>query len=143
VRVSQDALTQVREVIEKQYGPKYLPEKPNFFTTKAMGAQEAHEAIRPTDAARSPESLREALTGDQLKLYTLIWQKFVASQMTPEIATVTTATFEHGDAHFVAQGEVEVFDGHMRVFESGKGDRELQSLPTGLQVGATYTPEKI
>jgi DNA topoisomerase I len=143
VRVAQDALTQVREVIEKQFGPKYLPEKPNFYTHKAMGAQEAHEAIRPTDANRTPESLREALTGDQLKLYTLIWQKFVASQMMPEIATVTTATFEHGDAHFVAQGEVEVFDGHMRVFEAGKGERELQSLPTGLQVGATYGPEKI
>jgi len=143
VRVSQDALTEVRDLIAKIYGPKYLPEKPNAFTAKAMGAQEAHEAIRPTDAARTPEKLRDALTGDQLKLYTLIWQKFVASQMMPELSTVTTATFEHGDARFVAQGEVEVFDGHMRAFESGKGERELQALPTGMQVGAPYRPEKV
>jgi DNA topoisomerase-1 len=143
IRVSQDALTQVRELIEKQYGPKYLPEQPNVYTHKAMGAQEAHEAVRPTEASRTPESLRDALTGDQLKLYTLIWQKFVSSQMMPELSTVTTATFEHGDAHFIAQGEVELFDGHMRVFEGGKGERELQALPVGLQVGTTYAPEKV
>ena len=143
VRVSQDALTQVRELIGKAYGPKYLPEKPNFFTAKAMGAQEAHEAIRPTEAARTPDSLREALTGDQLKLYTLIWQKFVSSQMVPQQSTVTTATFAHGGARFVAQGEVEVFDGHMRVFEGGRGERELQALPLGLQVGSSYRPEKV
>jgi len=143
VRVSQDALTQVRELIGREYGPKYLPEKPNFFTAKAMGAQEAHEAIRPTDVSRTPESLGTALTVDQLRLYTLIWQKFVASQMTPEVSTVTTATFEHGDARFVAQGEVELFDGHLRVFEAGKGEREQQALPVGLQVGSTYPPTAI
>ncbi|MFN0007595.1 MAG: type I DNA topoisomerase [Planctomycetota bacterium] len=143
VRVSQDALTSVRELIAKDYGPKYLPEAPNQFTAKAKGAQEAHEAVRPTDVARTPEKLRDALTGDQLKLYTLIWQKFVSSQMMPELSTVTTATFEHGDARFVAQGEVEVFDGHMRVFESGKGERELQALPLGLVVDGQYRPERI
>lgn len=143
VRVSQDALTSVRELITKDYGPKYTPEAPNQFTVKAKGAQEAHEAVRPTDVSRTPEKLRDALTGDQLKLYTLIWQKFVSSQMMPQLSTVTTATFEHGDARFVAQGEVEVFDGHMRVFESGKGERELQALPTGLEVNGQYRPERI
>jgi DNA topoisomerase-1 len=143
IRVSQDALVQVRDLIGEEYGPKYLPESANVFTHKAMGAQEAHEAIRPTDAFRTPEKLREALTGDQLKLYTLIWQKFVSSQMLPALSTVTTATFEHGDAKFVAQGEVELFDGHTRVFDSGKGDREVQALPTGLVVGDSYRPEKI
>jgi DNA topoisomerase-1 len=87
--------------------------------------------------------LKDSLTGDQLKLYTLIWQKFVASQMTPQLSTVTTATFEHGDARFVAQGEVELFDGHLRVFEPSKGDREFQALPTGLEVDGQYKPEKI
>ncbi len=143
VRVSQDALVAVREHVEKQFGPKYLPEKPNAYTSKAMGAQEAHEAIRPTEVSRTPESLASALTGDQLKLYTMIWQKFVSSQMTPQESTVTTATFEHGDAKFVAQGEVEVFDGHMRVFDTGKGDREVQALPTGLQVGTAYAASSI
>jgi DNA topoisomerase-1 len=143
VRVSDDALAQVRDLIGTKYGPKYLPEKPNFFTHKALGAQEAHEAIRPTEASRTPEALLDSLTEDQLKLYRLIWQKFVASQMPPEVSTVTTATFEHGDARFVAQGEVEVFDGHLHVFEAGKGERELQALPLGLQVNVDYRPERI
>ena len=143
VRVSQDALTAVREHIGAQYGPKYVPEKPNLYTSKAMGAQEAHEAIRPTEVSRTPESLQAALTGDQLKLYTLIWQKFVSSQMMPELSTITTATFQHGDATFVSQGEVQVFDGHMRAFDTGKGDREVQALPTGLEVGSNYVPASI
>src|SRR6058998_1338004 len=126
VRVSQDAVAQVRELIGKQYGPKYLPERPNAFTHKAAGAQEAHEAIRPTEVARTPESLRGTLSEDQHRLYGLIWTKFVASQMTPEVSTVTTAVFRHGDARFVAQGEVEVFDGHTRVFKTSSGEREHQ-----------------
>ena len=154
VRVSEDALAQARAVIVKKYGEAYLPEKPNFFTGQAKGAQEAHEAIRPTDAGRTPEALRNALTGDQLKLYTLIWNKFVASQMKPSASTITTAVFQHGDARFVAQGEVQLFDGHLRVFdlaasatattEEKEGEGKLeQSLPKSLELHGKYTPEKI
>src|SRR5687768_9530512 len=93
-RVSQDALVQVRDLIGERYGADYLPDKPNAFTTKAKGAQEAHEAIRPTEVVRTPDKLAGALSPDQLKLYRLIWEKFVASQMKPAVSKVTTATFE-------------------------------------------------
>src|SRR5262249_15654265 len=82
VRVSADALSQLRELIRQRFGPDYLPEKPNFYKSK-KDAQEAHEAIRPTDVARAPEDVRRFLEEDLFKLYQLIWQRFVASQMLP------------------------------------------------------------
>src|ERR1700733_10989384 len=84
VRVSSDALDQVRGHIGGSYGAKYLPEKPNFFKSK-KDAQDAHEAIRPTDAARTPEDVRPFLSDDMFRLYQLIWQRFVASQMVPAV----------------------------------------------------------
>jgi DNA topoisomerase-1 len=158
-RVSDEAVAQARELIGAQYGAPYVPEKPNAFRTKAKSAQEAHEAIRPTEVRRLPEDLKGALTEDQHKLYALIWGKFVASQMTPSRSTVTTATFEHGDAHFVAQGEVELFDGHLRAFSgsapsgtkraeaiaddvAARPDEISQELPP-LQVGQGYRPERL
>lgn len=154
VRVSEDALAQVRDVIGKRFGEAYVPEKPHLYTGKAKGAQEAHEAIRPTDATRTPEALRSALTTDQHKLYTLIWNKFVASQMKPSASTITTAVFQNGDARFVAQGEVQLFDGHLRVFDiqasvggqSEEKDAESkleQSLPKSLALHERYTPSAI
>ena len=89
VRVSNDALEQVREHIGTGYGAKYLPEKPNFFKSK-KDAQEAHEAIRPTDVARTPESVKPYLDDDMFKLYQMIWQRFVASQMVPAVFDQTT-----------------------------------------------------
>ena len=142
IRVSQESIGQARDLIEKDYGPEYLPAKPNTFTTRSKAAQEAHEAIRPTDAARTPEKLKASLTTDQLKLYTLIWQKFVASQMKPATSSITTAVFQHGDARFTSQGEVEVFDGHLRVFNIGRSDREEQVLPA-LKQGQAYAPKSI
>lgn len=143
VRVSDDALSQVRAFVAGQFGGEYVPDKPNAFTTKAKSAQEAHEAIRPTDVTRTPEKLKSALSNDQWKLYQLIWSKFVSSQMKPSLSTITTAVFQHGNARFVAQGEVEVFDGHLRVFSLGKGEREEQRLPATLKLGESYTPQKI
>ncbi len=142
IRVSQESVAQARELIEKDYGPEYVPAKPNVFTTRSKAAQEAHEAIRPTDATRTPEKLAKSLTAEQLKLYKLIWQKFMASQMNPAKANITTAVFQHGDARFTAQGEIEVFDGHLRVFNTGRSDREEQVLPA-LKQGESYTPTKI
>ena len=89
-RVAPEAIAAAREWIGKQLGPKYLPATPNVYKGK-KAAQDAHEAIRPTDAARTPESVARYLTEEQLKLYRLIWQRFVASQMTPAIFDVTTA----------------------------------------------------
>jgi DNA topoisomerase-1 len=142
-RVSNDAIAQARTLIGDRFGEDYVPDKPNTFRTKAKAAQEAHEAIRPTDAAHVPDEIKKALTNDQFKLYSLIWNKFVASQMKPARFMVTTATFEHGDAKFVAQGEVEVFDGHLRVFNTGRSDKDDQRLPTTLREGAGYVPKKL
>ena len=78
------ALTQVRELIGRQFGPQYVPEKPNFFAAGER-AQEAHEAIRPTDVTRRPEDVRDALSDEQFRLYQLIWSRFVACQMPPAV----------------------------------------------------------
>src|SRR5208282_3924856 len=89
VHVSNDALAQVRELIPERFGSNYLPEKPNYYKSK-KDAQEAHEAVRPTDVARAPEDVRKYLPDDVFKLYQLIWQRFVASQMLPAIFDQTT-----------------------------------------------------
>jgi len=142
-RVSNEALEQVRGLIGSDYGDDYLPNKPNAFRTKSAGAQEAHEAIRPTDVSLTPQKIEGSLSKDQFKLYNLIWRKFVASQMMPARFDVTTAVFQHGEARFVAQGEVGVFDGHLRVFTQERSDRDDQRLPVGLNQGQAYTPSKI
>ncbi|HEX2710798.1 MAG TPA: type I DNA topoisomerase [Candidatus Acidoferrales bacterium] len=123
VRVSDDALTQVRELIGSSYGANYLPEKPNFFKSK-KDAQEAHEAIRPTDAARTPEQVRAHLDDDLFKLYQLIWQRFVASQMLPAVFDQTTIDISAGDYTFRASGSVMKFDGYLTVYQAAKEDEE-------------------
>jgi len=152
IRVSPVAIESARSVIASEFGAEYLPDQPNVYRTKSKNAQEAHEAIRPTEAARTPEKLEKVLSSDQFKLYRLIWNKFVSSQMKPAIANVTTAVFQHppldGDskepiARFVAQGEVQVFDGHLRVFGENTDKPEDQRLPTGLVVGRSYLPEHV
>ena len=90
VNVSNDALAQVRELHSaRAYGADYLPEKPNFYKSK-KDAQEAHEAIRPTDVSRTPEDVKPISRRDMFKLYQLIWQRFVASQMVPAVFDQTT-----------------------------------------------------
>ena len=87
--VAAEALAEARQVIGKHFGKEFVPEKPRRFRTKAKAAQEAHEAIRPTLAARRPETVRAHLTQDQYRLYTLIWRRFVASQMAAAILDTT------------------------------------------------------
>ncbi|MBI3670705.1 MAG: type I DNA topoisomerase, partial [Acidobacteria bacterium] len=123
VRVSGDALAQVRELIGGSYGPDYLPEKPNFYKSK-KDAQEAHEAIRPTDAARTPDSVRQYLDDDLFKLYQLIWQRFVGSQMVPAVFDQTTIDISAGDYTFRANGSVLKFDGYLAVYQAAKEDEE-------------------
>ncbi len=152
-RVSEGAVAQVRDLIRARYGADYVPDAPVSYTTRAKGAQEAHEAIRPTDVGRTPESLEGVLSSDQYKLYKLVWDKFVASQMKPALSTVTTAVFEFPRpadaeanepvARFVAQGEVSNFDGHLRVFGADVGERDEQVLPRGLRQGEAYRPRKL
>ncbi len=116
VHVSNDALIQVRELIPERFGANYLPEKPNYYKSK-KDAQEAHEAVRPTDAMRAPEDVRKYLDEDLFKLYQLIWQRFVASQMLPAIFDQTTIDISAGDYTFRATGTVQKFDGYLRVYQ--------------------------
>ncbi len=116
VSVSSDALAQVRELIPERFGSSYLPEKPNYYKSK-KDAQEAHEAVRPTDVSRAPEDVRKYLDDDVFKLYQLIWQRFVASQMLPAIFDQTTIDISAGDYTFRATGSVQKFDGYLRVYQ--------------------------
>ncbi len=123
VRVSNDALEQVRSLIPELYGADYLPEKPNFYKSK-KDEQDAHEAIRPTDAARTPDSVRRFLDDESFKLYQLIWQRFVASQMVPDVFDQTTIDVAAGDYVFRASGSVEKFAGYLAAYRSGEEDME-------------------
>ena len=125
VRVSSDALAQVRELIPERFGANYLPEKPNFYKSK-KDAQEAHEAIRPTDVSRAPEDVRKFLDDDVFKLYQLIWQRFVASQILPAVFDQTSIDISAGDYTFRATGSVQKFDGFLRVYQlpEAAADRE-------------------
>lgn len=123
VRVSADALEQVRTLIPEQYGADYLPETPNFYKSK-KDAQDAHEAIRPTDVARTPDSVRRYLDDDAFKLYQLIWQRFVSSQMVPAVFDQTTIDVSAGDYTFRASGSVEKFAGWLAAYRSGEEDRD-------------------
>jgi len=121
-RVAPEAITGAREWITKELGSKYLPENPNVYKGK-KDAQDAHEAIRPTDASRTTESIAKYLTDEQLKLYTLIWRRFVASQMVPAVYDVTTANIaakssKNGKTYdFRISGSVLRFDGFLKVYE--------------------------
>jgi DNA topoisomerase-1 len=126
-RVAGAAIDAVRDFISSNYDRPYLPEKPNVYKTKkAARAQEAHEAIRPTDVTRRLESVKKYLSADQFKLYQLIWKRFVASQMTPAVYDTTTIDFDLGQYLFRATGSVIVFDGfHVLYYEAKEqGDEQ-------------------
>jgi DNA topoisomerase-1 len=127
-RVSQDALNEVRELIASRYGEAFRPETPNVYKSKKE-AQDAHEAIRPTSAMRTPEEIAGFLQEDELKLYRLIWMRFVASQMTPAVFDQTTidvtAKGKDGNTYtFRATGSVPKFKGFLEVYEEGKDQKD-------------------
>jgi DNA topoisomerase-1 len=122
-RVSQDALNEVRALIPERYGRDYLPERPRFYKSK-KGAQDAHEAIRPTSVHNTPDRLRRYLTEDELKLYQLIWRRFVASQMAEAVFDQTTINVQAGDYRLRASGSVPKFDGFLAVYEEGKDEAQ-------------------
>ncbi|HZN11306.1 MAG TPA: type I DNA topoisomerase, partial [Blastocatellia bacterium] len=128
-RVAESALQEAREFVARQYGPQYLPEKAVHYRSK-KDAQDAHEAIRPTSVAHTPESLASYLGKEELSLYRLIWQRFVASQMMPAVFDQTTidiaaATPTAGDKYlFRATGSVVKFDGFLAVYEEGKDEKD-------------------
>ena len=109
-RISAEMIQQIRPYIMSVYGEEYLPAKPNVYSKKKE-AQDAHEAIRPTNLEFPPETLKAILSRDQLRLYTLIWNRFVASQMAPQISQATTATLQNGEYTLRASGSTVLFDG--------------------------------
>ena len=121
-RVSDTALNEARDYIGQEYGPGYLPEKAIQYRSK-KDAQDAHEAIRPTDVTRRPESLAKYLSPDELKLYRLIWQRFVASQMTPAVFDQTTIDIAAGRFAFRATGSVQKFDGFLKLYQEGRDEK--------------------
>jgi DNA topoisomerase-1 len=128
-RVAPEAIASAQDWIGKQLGERYLPATPNVYKGK-KAAQDAHEAIRPTDASRTPESVARYLTDEQLKVYRLIWQRFVASQMTPAIFDVTTAKIaavssKTGKTYdFRLSGSVVRFDGFLKVYEVSEDKKD-------------------
>src|ERR1700704_905539 len=121
-RVSDTALSEARDFINEQYGPPYLPEKAIHYRSK-KDAQDAHEAIRPTDVVHTPDSLAKYLGKDELRLYRLIWQRFVASQMTPALFDQTTIDIQAGRFIFRATGSVQKFDGFLKLYQEGRDEK--------------------
>jgi len=145
-RVSNDAVQEAREFIAKTFGAEYLPETPNTYRSK-KDAQDAHEAIRPTSVAYTPESIEKYLAEDELKLYRLIWRRFIASQMMPAVFDSTTVEVsakgkDGAEYLFRATGSVPKFDGFLKVYEEGKDqkdeeDEELKHKLPAVQEGET------
>jgi DNA topoisomerase-1 len=121
-RVSEAALNEVRDFIGAQFGAPYLPEKAVHYRSK-KDAQDAHEAIRPTDVAHTPDAVAKYLGKDELRLYRLIWQRFVASQMTAAVFDQTTIDIIAGRFTFRATGSVLKFDGFLKVYEEGRDEK--------------------
>jgi DNA topoisomerase-1 len=145
-RVGDAALTEARDFISGQYGANYLPEKAVHYRSK-KDAQDAHEAIRPTDVARTPDSLAKYLKPEELKLYRLIWQRFVASQMMPALFDQTTIDIKAGRLVFRATGSVQKFDGFLKVYQEGRDEKtedeeDERTLPL-VQKGETLTLNQI
>lgn len=131
VRLSDEAIAAAREYIPAQYGPAYLPETPNVYKGRTR-AQDAHEAIRPTDVTRRPENVKASLTRDQYNLYRLIYLRFLASQMTPALYDTETAEITGEDGVVLRfYGEHKKFAGFTSVYEEGT-DEEVVSTETTL-----------
>ena len=121
-RVSETALGEVRDYIGGQYGGGYLPDKAVHYRSK-KDAQDAHEAIRPSEVSRTPDSLAKYLKPEELKLYRLIWQRFVASQMMPAVFDQTTIDIQAGRFVFRATGSVQKFDGFLKIYQEGRDEK--------------------
>jgi DNA topoisomerase-1 len=151
-RVAPEAIQEVREYVGKEYGAAYLPETPNLYKEKKE-AQAAHEAIRPTSAMRHPDAIKQYLKEDEYKVYKLIWQRFVASQIMPAVFDQTTvdidAKAKNGDVYwFRVTGSVLKFDGFLRVYvESKEGkdeeDEELKHKLPALEAGQKLTLKEL
>ncbi|HSS98123.1 MAG TPA: type I DNA topoisomerase [Terriglobales bacterium] len=150
-RVSPDAIREVREYIGSEYGPQYLPEQPNAYKEKKE-AQAAHEAIRPTSVTNHPDKIKQYLKEDEFKVYKLIWQRFVASQIMPAVFDQTTVDIDAKSAKetfwFRVTGSVLKFDGFLKVYEESKDskdedDEELKHKLPALEPGQKLTLKEL
>src|SRR6185503_9055899 len=129
VRVSDAAIASVRDFIGSSYAKPYLPAVPNTYSSKKNArVQDAHEAVRPTDVRRRPEQVQAYLEPDQFRLYQLIWQRFVASQMSPAVYDMTIVDFDLGRYQFRATGSVLVFDGYHVLYMEGREKEEGKTM---------------
>nr|MCH9689827.1 topoisomerase DNA-binding C4 zinc finger domain-containing protein [Gammaproteobacteria bacterium] len=127
VHLAGEALDEIRAYIQSRFGDENCPKDVRFYKTKSKNAQEAHEAIRPTDIKNAPEALQSALTPDQIKLYGLIWKRTLASQMVDALLDTVAVDFICGDGHrFRANGSVIVFPGFLSVYEEGLDDAKKE-----------------
>ena len=126
-RVSTEAQNACREFIKKVYGDKFVPEKPNIYSKK-QNAQDAHEAIRPINMNLKPENVKDSLSADNYKLYKLIYERFLASQMADALYSNVTATLEIGDYGFKAVGKTQDFAGYTAVYKEFEGDEKKQEI---------------
>lgn len=141
-RISDEMIKQVRPYISETYGEDYLPAKPNVFS-KSKEAQDAHEAIRPTSLSFPPSTLTGILSRDQLRLYTLIWNRFIASQMAPQIQQSTSATLQCGIYTLKATGVHVLFDGFTIMQPSKKKDSEESDFLPPLKKGDIVKNTKV
>ena len=136
--ISKEAIDDFRKFITNDYGDKYLPESPNSYAgKKAKNAQEAHEAIRPTDIRRKPSDIKKYVNADQLKLYELIWSRALSSQMTPAEFDRNTIIISSNDnkINFRASGSVVKFDGFLKIYQVQETDDDAKNILPDVKVG--------
>jgi DNA topoisomerase-1 len=148
VQIAEEALRACRLVIGEDFGPKYLPDAPRHYKSKAKNAQEAHEAIRPTDLKRRPKDVARNLDADQRALYELIWKRTLASQMEAAVFERTTADIASTDGKVIlrATGSVQTFDGFLSLYQEGRddpSDDEDANILPALKPGENTTLNKV
>ncbi len=123
LNLAQSALAQAQEVIKRHFSKEYAPAQPRYYVNKSKGAQEAHEAIRPTDLSRLPETLKAELDRGQIKLYDIIWKRTIASQMQPAVFDQTSVDISAGPKYtFRANGQIIKFDGFIKAYTEGRDE---------------------
>ncbi|MEE7546400.1 DNA topoisomerase I [Xanthomonas sp. Kuri4-1] len=144
VNLSQDALAEIRDVIARDYGIASVPDKPNLYTTKSKNAQEAHEAVRPTSALRTPAQVARFLSDDERRLYELIWKRAVACQMIPATLNTVSVDLSAGSEHvFRASGTTVVVSGFLAVYEEGKDVKNAEDDDEGRKLPAMKPGDSI
>lgn len=128
LNIAKEALSAARELIKSEFGSKYLPKTANIYTTKSKGAQEAHEAIRPTNLSFTPQIASQYLDKDMLRLYTLIYNRFLASQMSPSVCEIQNIIIKGENCEFKLLGKKVSFDGFYRVYGDMDKDKILPPL---------------